>query len=87
MRVTSDAPSAVTTGITANAAAAATTVLATDLGGTTPRREGFAATTLFSPPLAVTRYGVGLQTSRMGVGAMLNPIIPRPLIEGVGKSL
>ena len=54
-------------------------------GGTTPRREGFTAATLLPPLLAATRCRVGLQTSRMGVGAMLNPGIPRPLTKIAGK--
>ena len=79
-RVTSNTTSAVGTEITANAAVAVT------VAATTPRREGLAATTLFPPPLAATRYRVGLHASCMGVGAMLNPIITRPLTESVGKS-
>ena len=67
--------------MTTNADAVAVTVVAT-----TPRREGLAAATLFPPLLAVTRCRVGLHASCMGVGAMLNPVITRPLIEGAGKS-
>ena len=74
MRDTSDAGSAITTGIAANTITAAAAVLATDLGSTTPEREGLAATTLLSPPLAMARYKVGLQSSRIGVGEMLSPI-------------
>jgi len=81
VRVTSDATSAVGIGIAANADDAAITIAAT-----TPGREGLAAATLFPSLLAATCYRVGLHASCTGVGAMLNPIIARPLTEGVGKS-
>ena len=55
-------------------------------GGTTLGRKGFTVATLFPSPLAATRYRVGLQVSYIGVGAMLNPIIARPLTESAGKS-
>ena len=85
-RVTSDATSAVGTGIAANIDAAVAAVSTADLRGTTPGREGFAATTLFPPPLIAMRCRVSLQTSRMGVGAMLNPVITRSLTKSAGKS-
>ena len=84
MRDTTAEASAVTTGIAASTVAAVATVLATDPGSTTPRREGLAATTLFPLPLAMAHYRVGLQTSCMGVGAMLNPVTVRPLIKSAG---
>ncbi|XP_066316625.1 uncharacterized protein [Miscanthus floridulus] len=59
MRVTSDTASAVSTRITTNATAA-TTIPATDLGDTTPRREDFTTTTQFPPSLTVTCCRVGL---------------------------
>ena len=79
MRDTSDTASAITTRIVASTIAAATAVQAT-----TPRREGLIATTLLSPPLAAARCKVGLQTSCMGVGAMLNPVTVRPLTKSTG---
>ena len=86
MRVTSDVTSTVSTKIVTNANATAATIPATDPGGTTPGREGFATATLFPPPLTATRCRVGLQVSYTGVGAMLNPVITQPLTESVGKS-
>ena len=80
-RVTSDVTSTVGTRITANADIATVTAAAT-----APIREGFAATTLFPPSLIATRCRVGLHASYMGVGAMLDPIIARPLTKGIGKS-
>ena len=84
MRDTTGEASAVTTGIAASTVAAAAIVLATDLGSTTPGREGFTATTLFPPPLTAACCRVGLQTSCMGVGAMLNPISVQPLSKSIG---
>ena len=81
MRVTSDAAPTVGTGIAANADAAAVTVAAT-----APEREGLTAAILLPPPLVATRCRVGLHASRTEVGAMLNPVIPRPLTEGAGES-
>ena len=78
MRVTSDAT---TTRIATNANTATVTVAATAL-----EREELTAATLFPSLLAVTRRRVGLHASCMGVGVMLNPVIARPLTEGVGKS-
>ena len=80
-RVTSDAAPAVGTEITANIATAAVIVAAT-----TPEREGLAAAILLPPPLIVARCRVGLHASRMGVGAMLKPVIPRPPTKGAGKT-
>ena len=86
MRDTTDEAFIVTTGIATSTVAAVATVLAIDPGSTTPRREGLAATTLFPPSLAVARCRVGLQTSCMGVGAMLNPVTVRPLTKSTGQS-
>ena len=68
-----------------NIDAATAALSAAALGGTTPRRDGFAAATLLPPSLAATCCRVGLQTSCMGVRAMLNPGIPRPLTKIAGK--
>ena len=86
MRVTSDVTSTVSTKIVTNANATAATIPATDPGGTTPEREGLVTTARFPPPLTTTRCRVGLQASCTRVGAMLNPVIARPLTKGVGKS-
>ena len=75
-RVTSDATSAIGTGIATNNIATDVTLSAAAPGVTTPGREGFAAATLLPPSLATTRSRVGLQTSCTGVGVMLNPGIP-----------
>ncbi|XP_066341595.1 cell wall protein DAN4-like [Miscanthus floridulus] len=70
-RVTSNATPSIGTGITTNTNAGAAALSAAAPGGTTPRRE---------------RSRVGLQVSCTGVRETLNPDIPRPLTESVGKS-
>ena len=42
----------------------------------TPKREGRTAASLLSPPLISTYYRLGLHSSHIGGGAMLNPIKP-----------
>ena len=79
MRVTSDPAFAITTGVAANTVATTAAILATDRDGVAPRGEGHTVTTLLSPPLVAMRCKVGLHSSRMGGGAMLNPINIWPL--------
>ena len=86
MRVSSDATPAVSTEIIANIDAAAATILATGLGGTAPEREGLAAATLLSSLHATVCCKVGLQSSHMGVGAMLNPNNICRCQKGMGQS-
>ena len=71
MRVTSDVTPTIGTGIATNTDAATAALSVAALGGTTTRRE---------------HCRVGLQVSYTGVRAMLNPGIPRPLIENIGES-
>ena len=80
-RDTSDTASAVTTRITANTIAATAAVLATDPRVADPGREGPTTTTLLSLPHAMARCKVGLQSSCMGVGAILSPINIGPLLN------
>ena len=78
MRVTSDPASIVGAGITAITSAAATAILATGREATTA--------TLLSPTLVAMGYKVGLHSSRMGGGAMLNRISIWPLSKKVQVS-
>ena len=79
MRVTYNPASTIGAGIAAITSAASAAILATSREGTTPRGEGRTAATLLSPPLVVTCYKVGLHSSCMGGGAMLNPVSIWPL--------
>ena len=85
MRVTSDATPAIGNGITANTDTAAVALSVAVPGATAPGREGFAVATLLPHSLAATHRRVGLQSSCKGVGATLNPGIPRPLTKITGK--
>jgi len=78
-RVTSDPTSIVGARITAITSAAVAAILVTDREGTTHGGEGCTTATLLSPPLIATRCKVGLHSSHMGGGAMLNPINIWPL--------
>ena len=77
--VTSDLAFAVGMGI----AAITTTVAAAEhvIGqeGATPRGEGHTTASLRSLPLIVTRCRLGLHSSHMGDGVMLNLVNPWPL--------
>jgi hypothetical protein len=73
-RVTSDPASIVTIVIAAIIVIVTVAVPTTNLGGTTPEREGRTTASLLSPLLVTIHYKLGLHSSRTGGGAMLNPV-------------
>ena len=81
MRVTSDPTSAITMGITAIIAIAATTVLMTRWEDATPSREGHATANLLPPPLVMTCCRLGLHYSHMGGGETPSPAYPLATVK------